>query len=205
MSVTLGQAVQFARVRVIEPYAITSFQSTLAQVVRARLLGADGVTAIDAALAAMVKAQLLETAADIEFREAATMDLVPAMGGPPRHRLRLRLRGRPRLLRSLVRRRAHDGAGRGPRHPGAGRQPPRHRAARSRRARAAERQGGVRMSSLAVMEKTPDDRIDYDVDFTRWLTDGDSVIDAIADVEDPTTVTFSVDASTSPPKSSRSG
>lgn len=49
------------------------------------------------------------------------------------------------------------------------------------------------MSALAVVEKTPTDRIDYDVDFTRWLTDGDQVIAAIADLEDPTSVTFAVD------------
>lgn len=47
--------------------------------------------------------------------------------------------------------------------------------------------------SLAVVEKTPSDRIDYDVDFTRWLTDGDQVIGVLADVEDPSKVTFVVD------------
>ena len=47
--------------------------------------------------------------------------------------------------------------------------------------------------SLAVVEKTPSDRIDYDIGFTRWLTDGDIVIAAAAEVEDPTAVTFTVD------------
>ena len=49
------------------------------------------------------------------------------------------------------------------------------------------------MSSLAIMEKTPEDRIDYDVDFTNWLTDGDQLVDGIANVEDPATVSFTVD------------
>jgi len=47
--------------------------------------------------------------------------------------------------------------------------------------------------SLAVVEKTPFDRIDYDIDFGRWLTDGDQILGAIADVEPPVGVTFVVD------------
>jgi hypothetical protein len=47
--------------------------------------------------------------------------------------------------------------------------------------------------SLAIMDKTPQDRIDYDVDFGRWLTDGDTIVNATTDIPDPN-VTFIVDA-----------
>jgi hypothetical protein len=46
--------------------------------------------------------------------------------------------------------------------------------------------------SLAVQDKAPTDRIDYDIGFNRWLTDGDQVQSATASVEDAT-VTFTLD------------
>lgn len=47
------------------------------------------------------------------------------------------------------------------------------------------------MSCLAAMEKTPSDRLDFDIDYGRWLPDGDIVVDATAAIADP--VTFVID------------
>lgn len=48
------------------------------------------------------------------------------------------------------------------------------------------------MSCLAALEKTPSDRLDYDVDFARWLTDYDIIVSATATIAD-TDVTFTLD------------
>lgn len=36
--------------------------------------------------------------------------------------------------------------------------------------------------SLGVVVKRPDDRLDFDIDFTRWLPDGDRLDSAVASV-----------------------
>jgi hypothetical protein len=46
------------------------------------------------------------------------------------------------------------------------------------------------MSCLANLEKAPTDHLDYDVDFGRWLPEGDTIIDASSFIAD--TVTFVV-------------
>ena len=33
-----------------------------------------------------------------------------------------------------------------------------------------------------ILSKTPQDRLDYDVEFHRWLSDGDTVVGAIATI-----------------------
>jgi len=50
------------------------------------------------------------------------------------------------------------------------------------------------MSALTLVRKTPADVLDYDVDFTRWLPDGDVIVgaSAVIEVEDPP-VTFVID------------
>lgn len=46
--------------------------------------------------------------------------------------------------------------------------------------------------TLAAAVKTPTDVLDYDIDFSRWLPEGDYVLSAVAAV-DPSTGTLSVD------------
>lgn len=43
---------------------------------------------------------------------------------------------------------------------------------------------------LGTVRKRPDDQLDYDVEFSRWLSDGDSITDATAE---PDPVGVSVD------------
>lgn len=45
---------------------------------------------------------------------------------------------------------------------------------------------------LGVFFKTPDDQLDYDVDFSRWLADGDTVTSATADVVPPESMVSAV-------------
>lgn len=49
--------------------------------------------------------------------------------------------------------------------------------------------------NLGTIEKSPDDVLDYDVDFARWLPTDDYVDTATAAVEDSTAVVDSVDVS----------
>lgn len=42
---------------------------------------------------------------------------------------------------------------------------------------------------LGSVRKRPDDQLDYDIEFDRWLSDGDSITDATA-VADPTGVSI---------------
>lgn len=42
---------------------------------------------------------------------------------------------------------------------------------------------------LGTVRKRPDDQLDYDVTFERWLSDGDTITDATA-VADPSGVTI---------------
>lgn len=42
---------------------------------------------------------------------------------------------------------------------------------------------------MLAMRKRPDDRLDYDVEYERWLSDGDTVQSADAEIEDAGTVT----------------
>ncbi|MNZ86163.1 hypothetical protein D3C78_1049800 [compost metagenome] len=42
---------------------------------------------------------------------------------------------------------------------------------------------------LGTVRKRPDDMLDYDVTFERWLSDGDTITDATAEA-DPTGVTI---------------
>lgn len=48
------------------------------------------------------------------------------------------------------------------------------------------------MSCIAALEKTPADRLDYDIDYGRWLHEADTILSAVAVVSDPA-VTFIVD------------
>ncbi len=43
---------------------------------------------------------------------------------------------------------------------------------------------------LGTVRKRPDDQLDYDVEFERWLSDGDTITDATA-VADPEGITVS--------------
>lgn len=47
------------------------------------------------------------------------------------------------------------------------------------------------MTCLANLEKTPSDHLDYDIDFGRWLPEGDIITDATAAIAD-STVMFSI-------------
>ncbi|MGX0136352.1 phage fiber-tail adaptor protein [Cupriavidus metallidurans] len=38
---------------------------------------------------------------------------------------------------------------------------------------------------LGIFGKTPGEQLDYDVDFSRWMADGDTIIAATAKVEQP--------------------
>jgi hypothetical protein len=46
-----------------------------------------------------------------------------------------------------------------------------------------------------VLRKSPDERLDYDFDFTRWLSEGDAIASATAEVEFGTIVTDGVEHS----------
>lgn len=46
-----------------------------------------------------------------------------------------------------------------------------------------------------VMTKAPGDRLDFDVDFSRWLSDGDTISTAIATISDTTAVIDDVEFS----------
>lgn len=41
---------------------------------------------------------------------------------------------------------------------------------------------------LGCKKQTPDDRLDYDIDFSRWLSDDDTITDATATADDGLTV-----------------
>ena len=41
---------------------------------------------------------------------------------------------------------------------------------------------------LGCKKQKPDDRLDYDIDFSRWLTDDDAITDATAQADDGITV-----------------
>ena len=45
---------------------------------------------------------------------------------------------------------------------------------------------------LANIDKTSADRLDYDVDYGKWLTEGDVIVSAVAQIMDPN-VTFIAD------------
>jgi hypothetical protein len=47
------------------------------------------------------------------------------------------------------------------------------------------------MTCLANLEKTPNDHLDYDIDFSRWLPQNDIIVDANAFIAD-SDVTFIV-------------
>ena len=38
---------------------------------------------------------------------------------------------------------------------------------------------------LGIFMKRPVDQLDYDIDFSKWLPDGDTIISATADVQPP--------------------
>lgn len=38
--------------------------------------------------------------------------------------------------------------------------------------------------ALDIISKSPNDLLDYDFDFVRWMTDGDRVINAVAHIAD---------------------
>lgn len=44
---------------------------------------------------------------------------------------------------------------------------------------------------LGIMKKAPDDQLDYDVDFSRWLDDGDTITTADAAVQPTGELTIS--------------
>lgn len=41
---------------------------------------------------------------------------------------------------------------------------------------------------LGCKKQKPDERLDYDIDFSRWLTDDDTITDATAQADDGITV-----------------
>jgi hypothetical protein len=47
------------------------------------------------------------------------------------------------------------------------------------------------MTCLANLEKTPNDHLDYDIDYGRWLPEGDIITEANAFIAD-TDVTFTI-------------
>jgi len=49
--------------------------------------------------------------------------------------------------------------------------------------------------SQQSFEKDPDERLDYDFDFERWLPDGDSVDSAVAEIAGTTAVIDQIDTS----------
>ncbi len=48
----------------------------------------------------------------------------------------------------------------------------------------------------SLHDKRPDDRVDFDVDFSRWLTDGDTILTLDQADVDVTTSAATVDATT---------
>lgn len=51
------------------------------------------------------------------------------------------------------------------------------------------------MSMLGMMTKDPDERLDYDVDFSRWLTDTDELSTAVIETENTVAVADQTDVS----------
>lgn len=41
---------------------------------------------------------------------------------------------------------------------------------------------------LGVKKQKPDDRLDYDIDFSRWLSEGDTITDAASTADEGMTV-----------------
>lgn len=46
---------------------------------------------------------------------------------------------------------------------------------------------------LANLEKTSADRLDYDIDYSKWLTEGDLIVSAMAEISDASSVSFIID------------
>jgi hypothetical protein len=51
------------------------------------------------------------------------------------------------------------------------------------------------MTTLAVMTKDPDETLDYDVDFVRWLPVSDTITSAVAEITDTTATITQTDVS----------
>lgn len=47
-------------------------------------------------------------------------------------------------------------------------------------------------AALAHLEKTSADRLDYDIDYSKWLTEDDTIMSAVAELLDPS-VSFVID------------